>query len=151
MLSAYQGEGTCFNLSLVDKLTDSDGNMIEDYTPDVRNYVDVASSTWDNVHEGMRMAVVADYDAFEDFPITAAGKTGTAQQIKTRPNHALFIGFAPYDKPEISIATRIAYGYTSANAAEVSRDVFKYYFKLDDKDNIITGTAVLPDSAEIGD
>ena len=97
------------------------------------------------------MAVVEDYDAFEDFPMTAAGKTGTAQQITTRPNHALFVGFAPYDNPEISIATRIAYGYTSANAAEVSRDVFKYYFKLDDKDNIITGTAVLPDSAEIGD
>ena len=150
-VTTVANEGTCFNLSLIDKLTDSDGSLIQDFTPGVRNYVDVASSTWDNVHEGMRMAVVADYDAFEDFPITAAGKTGTAQQIKTRPNHALFIGFAPYDKPEISIATRIAYGYTSANAAEVSRDVFKYYFKLDDKDNIITGTAVLPDSAEIGD
>ncbi|MCR4745961.1 MAG: penicillin-binding protein [Lachnospiraceae bacterium] len=150
-VTTVANEGTCFNLSLLDKLTDSDGSLIEDFEPDVRNYVDVSSSTWDNVHEGMRMAVVEDYDAFEDFPITAAGKTGTAQQITTRPNHALFVGFAPYDKPEISIATRIAYGYTSANAAEVSRDVFKYYFKLDDKDNIITGTAVLPDSAEIGD
>ena len=150
-VTTVANEGTCFNLSLLDKLTDSSGSLITDFTPSVRNYVDVASSTWDNIHEGMRMAVVEDYDAFEDFPMTAAGKTGTAQQITTRPNHALFVGFAPYDNPEISIATRIAYGYTSANAAEVSRDVFKYYFKLDDKDNIITGTAVLPDSAEIGD
>ncbi|SKB71865.1 penicillin-binding protein 2 [Lachnospiraceae bacterium] len=149
-VTTVANEGTCYNLSLLDKLTDSNGNVLTDYTPSVRNEVNVASSTWNLIHEGMREAV-AHYDAFEDFPITAAGKTGTAQQTTSRPNHALFIGFAPYNEPEIAITTRIAYGYTSSNAAEVSREVMKYYFKLEDKDNIITGAAVLPDSAAIGD
>ena len=150
-VNTIANSGTCYNLSLLDKLTDSDGNVIEDYTPAVRNHIDVASSTWNSVHDGMRRVVTEESDAFEGFPMTAAGKTGTAQQITTRPNHALFIGFAPYDNPEIAIATRIAYGYTSAYAAEVSRDVFKYYFKLSDKDDIITGAAVLPDSAAMSD
>ncbi|MCR4891958.1 MAG: penicillin-binding protein [Lachnospiraceae bacterium] len=143
-------QGVCYKLSLLDKCTDSNGNLLEDFTPEVRNNVQIASTSWYSIHEGMRQAV-EHYGAFEDFPITAGGKTGTAQESESRPNHALFIGYAPFNKPEISIATRIAYGYTSSNAAEVSRDVFKYYFKLEDKDDILTGTATLPDSAAIGD
>lgn len=150
-VNTIANSGTCYNLSLLDKVTDSDGSVLKDFSPSIRNQIDVASSTWASVHDGMRRVVTEESDAFEGFPMTAAGKTGTAQQITTRPNHALFIGFAPYDAPEIAIATRIAYGYTSAYAAEVSRDVFKYYFKLSDKDDIITGAAVLPDSAAMSD
>lgn len=70
-----------------------------------------------------------------------AGKTGTAQQIVTRPNHALFVGYAPYENPEVAIATRIAYGYTSANAALVSRNILEYYFHLADEGELINGKA----------
>ena len=150
-VTTVANEGTCYNLTLLDKLTDSDGNLLKDFSASVRNNLDVSSTTWDNVHEGMRKVVTDHVEAFANFPMTAAGKTGTAQQITTRPNHALFVGFAPYENPEISIATRIAYGYNSTYAAEVSRDVFKYYFKLADKDDIITGAAVLPDSAGVSD
>ena len=63
---------------------------------------------------------------FEGLQTTLAGKTGTAQQVETRPNHALFVGYAPY--PQISIAVRIAFGYKSSNAAGVSRNILSYYF-----------------------
>lgn len=149
-VNAVANERRCYNLSLLDKLTDPNGNVITDYKPSVRNEINVAHSTWHLIHEGMKNAV-ENYGAFEDFPMTAGGKTGTAQQISTRPNHALFIGFAPYNTPEIAVATRIAYGYTSSNAAEVTRDIFKYYFKLEDKDDIVKGEAVMPDSAAISD
>ena len=149
-VNAVANEKRCYNLSILDKLTDANGNVITDYTPTVRNEINMASSTWNLIHEGMRKAVES-YGAFEDFPMTAGGKTGTAQQITTRPNHAVFIGFAPYNRPEIAVATRIAYGYTSSNAAEVTRDIFKYYFKTEDKEDIIRGEAVLPDSAAISD
>ncbi len=149
-VNAVANEGRCYKLSILDRLTDSDGNLITDYTPEVRNEINISSSTWKLIHEGMKKAV-ENYGAFSDFPLTAGGKTGTAQQISTRPNHAVFIGFAPYNEPEIAVATRIAYGYTSSNAAEVTRDIFKYYFKTEDKDDIIKGEAVLPDSAAISD
>lgn len=65
-------------------------------------------------------------------------RPGTAQQSKSHPNHALFVGFAPYESPEIAIAVRIANGYTSANCAEVGADVFKYYFNLADEEDILS-------------
>ena len=58
------------------------------------------------------------------------GKTGTAQQDKTRANHALFISYAPYENPEISVTIRIANGYESGYAAQTARDVYKYYYGL---------------------
>lgn len=74
----------------------------------------------------MRM-VVENLSTFDNFSIEVAGKTGTAQQSPNRPNHALFVGYAPYNDPEVSIATRIAFGYTSHNAAEYAKNVFSYY------------------------
>ncbi len=149
-VNAVANAGVCYNLSLLDKLVDSDNRVLEDYSPTVRNNMNISSSTWNAVHNGM-MEAVAHYDAFEDFPLVTAGKTGTAQQVTNRPNHALFIGYAPFNDPEIAVATRIAYGYTSSNAAEVTRDVYKYYFGLEEEDKIITRKAVLPDSQAISD
>ena len=82
-----------------------------------------------------------DHAQFDDVAITSGGKTGTAQQVTTRPNHALYVGYAPYENPEISIATRIAYGYTSANTAELAASIYKYYFKLEDPSTLIDGVA----------
>ena len=75
------------------------------------------------------------------------GKTGTAQESKSRTNHALFVSYAPYENPEIIICTRIAFGYTSEYAANVTRDIYKYYYKLEEEDSILTGTAEIPEAA----
>ena len=74
------------------------------------------------------------------------GKTGTAQQTTTRPSHALFVCYAPYEYPEIAIATRIPFGYSSDYAAQVTKDVISYYYGLKEADDIITGTASTPDA-----
>lgn len=132
--------GTCYNLSLLDKLTDSNGNLIEDYTPTVRNQVTLKDSTWDAIHRGMRK-VVEGKSYYEGLAVNVAGKTGTAQESKSRPNHALFVCYAPYETPKISITSRIAFGYASDYAAQMTQDVIKYYFKLENENDIITGTA----------
>ncbi len=85
--------------------------------------------------------MISRLDAFNGMGVEVAGKTGTAQQVQTRPNHALFVGYAPYADPEVSIATRIAYGYTSHNAADVSAQILKYYFKLASEEELLDGTA----------
>ena len=139
--TAIASKGTVYNLTLLDSVRDSDGNVIEDYKPSVRNQVDVLNGAeWDAVHYGMRM-VCESLSSFNGFSVEVAGKTGTAQQVSNRPNHALFIGFAPYNDPEVSIATRIAYGYTSHNAAEVSKDILAYYFGVTETEDILDGEA----------
>lgn len=145
--------GTVYNYTLLNRVEDSDGNVLKTFEPKVRNTVDILSDEeWNGIHAGMRM-VVENTAEFNGFPITAAGKTGTAQQNLKRANHALFVGYAPYENPEISIATRIAYGYTSHNAAELSRNVFAYYFKVEDEEDLLSGQAEDVDSTsnEISD
>ena len=139
--AAIASRGTVYNLTLLDSVRDSDGNVLESYKPSVRNEIDALNaSQWDAIHYGMRM-VVESLSSYNNFSVPVAGKTGTAQQVKSRPNHALFIGFAPYDNPEIAIATRIAYGYTSHNAAAVSKDILSYYFGVSSTEDLLNGEA----------
>ncbi len=139
--AAIASKGTVYNLTLLNSVKDSEGNVLETYSPSVRNKLDVLNqSQWDAIHYGMRM-VVESLSSYDNFSVEVAGKTGTAQQVKSRPNHALFIGFAPYNNPEVAIATRIAYGYTSHNAAAVSKDILSYYFGVSSTEELLNGEA----------
>ena len=76
-----------------------------------------------------------------DMDNSLAVKTGTTQESKHRPDHALFVGYAPAEAPEITIAVRIANGYGSSNATAVGRSIFNYYFNLESQEEIVTGEA----------
>ncbi|WP_051524779.1 penicillin-binding transpeptidase domain-containing protein [Pseudobutyrivibrio sp. MD2005] len=146
--TAIASRGTVYKLTLLDSVKDPDGNVIESYGPSVRNQVDVLNTEqWDAIHYGMRM-VCESLSSFNNFSVEVAGKTGTAQQVSNRPNHALFIGFAPYNNPEVAIATRIAYGYTSHNAAEVSKDILAYYFGVSETEELLDGEANIVSNSE---
>lgn len=143
-VTTIANSGTCYNLSLLDKLTDSNGKLLEDYTPKVRNKFTLDDSLWNAIHSGMRQVVTAKA-YYNDLAINVAGKTGTAQQDKTRANHALFISYAPYEDPEITVTVRIANGYDSGYAAQTARDVYKYYYGLAEEDDLLTGIAEAPE------
>lgn len=150
-VTTVANSGTCFNLTLVDKTTDSNGNLLEDYNAEVRNTVEMPTSYWNAIHLGMRQ-VVQDKSYYANLGVSVAGKTGTAQESSSRPNHALFVCYAPYEHPEIAIATRIANGYTSSYAAQITKEVLAYYFDLRDEDDILSGTAqTLQDGATNAD
>lgn len=71
-----------------------------------------------------------------DAGISAAGKTGTADENKLRSAHALFPGYAPYEKPEIAIATRSATDMLP-DYAQISCKVLQYYFNPDKEEDIL--------------
>lgn len=137
-VTTIANEGTCYDLTLVDKVTDLNGALVEDNQAKVRNQLtSIHDSTWDAVKKGMYMVVNSSYSlsaVFHDVGKKVAGKSGTAQESKYRPNHALFISFAPYENPDITVTVVIPYGYTSSNAAKVASDVYKYYFHQYKKD-----------------
>ena len=151
-VTTIANKGICYNLSLIDKVTDSNKNLLKDFTPEIRNRVDISTSTWNSIFQGMRQVVEkrSDYTVLSNAGINVAGKTGTAEETRKRANHALFVSYAPYENPEITITTRIANGYTSSYAANLTRDIYLYYFDVMEEDTILSGTAARPDVSSAG-
>ena len=144
-ISAVGNKGTVYNLTLLDRIEDVDGNVIQEFNSTVHNTVEgISQNTWNLVHAGMRGVVENNSTVFgklNSSGIKLAGKTGTAQQSKTHPDHGLFVGFAPVNNPEVAMAIRIANGYSSTFAAEVGNGVMEYYYGVTDSSELITGTA----------
>lgn len=134
-ITTVANSGICYNLTLLDKLTDHNDELINDYKAEVRNVIDMDSTYWDAIHTGMRR-VIEGKAYYSDLSVNVAGKTGTAQESRSRPNHAVFVCYAPYESPEIAMAVRVANGYTSDYAAQIAKDVIKYYYDLADEDEI---------------
>ena len=139
-VTTIANSGTCYNLTLVDKIENKNTDYLQDNTARVRNHIDMDQAYWDAIHTGMRR-VVEGKRYYADLDVNVAGKTGTAQEDRNRPNHALFISYAPYEDPEISVTVRVAYGYTSDYSAQIARDIYAYYYGLKDEGEILTGTA----------
>lgn len=73
------------------------------------------------------------YNIFRDFPIKVGGKTGSAEAPGNKVN-AWFVGFAPFDDPEIAIVVMVENGGHGNYTAEVVRDVMSEYFGMNTKD-----------------
>jgi len=151
-VSAIANKGNVYELSVLDKLCDSNGNMIKDYQPELYAKLDFQDSTWSLVQEGMRK-VVSEGSAqkiFSDLEFEVAGKTGTAQESKSRANHAFFISFAPYDDPQIAVTVNIPNGYSSSNAAAIARNVYRFYFGYTTLEDALNGGAISTYNVTIG-
>ena len=123
------------DLSLIEKTTDSSGSVITSYKKRTEEKLDIKSSTFDLIKKGM-IGVVNGKDSsikylYEKQGMKVAGKTGTAQENKKRPNHALFISYAPYDNPQIAMAVSIPHGYSGSQASELTAKVLNLYFGLE--------------------
>ena len=132
--------GNVFKLTLLDKVMDPKGEVIQEYEPEIEDVVNISSIIWDVIHDGMRR-VIQTHSQFDGLGVEVAGKTGTAELDLRHPNHGLFIGYAPASDPEYAVAIRIANGYSSGNACLIANDIFKYMYNLADKDSILTGIA----------
>ncbi len=134
-VTTVANSGTCYNLSILQKQTDSSGKTVKNYKPTVYNEVDISDDTWRRIHEGMYQVVhgKSHKEIFESLHTEVAGKTGTAEEDSTRAAHSLFVSYGPYNKPEISVTVVIPYGYSSSNAMEVAKKVYEYYFSAEEK------------------
>ena len=132
--------GNVFKLTLLDKVMDPKGDVIQEYEPEIEDVVNISSNIWDVIHDGMRR-VIQTHSQFDGLGVEVAGKTGTAELDLRHPNHGLLVGYAPASDPEYAVAIRIANGYSSGNACLIANDIFKYMYNLADKDSILTGIA----------
>ena len=69
------------------------------------------------------------YVRFKDFNISVGGKTGSAEAAGDKVN-AWFVGFAPFENPEIAIVVIVENGGHGNYTAEVVRDIMEEYFGM---------------------
>ncbi len=127
-------KGKRYSLRLVNEVVDYDtGKVVYHKEPEVIDNNPISDSTFNAVKDGMRQVVTygTASAAFATSKYKAAGKTGTAE-VPDGADNVLFVGFAPYDDPEIVIAVIIEHGANSIFPATVARAVFDAYMKIKD-------------------
>lgn len=150
-VNTVANRGYDYSLTLLDKVQNSDGTVVEEYEPNLVGIADVSDSTWNAVQSGMREVITTGTarSTFSGMTIDIAGKSGTAQENALRANHAVFVAYAPYsltEKPEISVSVLLPNGDSSGYAGEIVRDVIEYYYNQISDEEVSGGTATVPTS-----
>ena len=124
--------GTHYRPYLVQKAVDSKGQVVYEAEPEPLRQAQISSRTLKILREGMRAVTLprgTAYAYFSRLPVTAAGKTGSAEVSRNTPAHSLFVGYAPYENPQIAIAVIIEHGGIGATGAvPVAAEILEYYF-----------------------
>lgn len=139
--AAIATSGTVYHLTLLDRVTDANGKTTREYKTEVINQVDISNSTWNAIHTGMERVVRYEHEEEFSQELKIAGKTGTAEENKLRPNHATFVGYAPYDDPQYAIAATIPNGFSSTYTCRLAEAVMEYVFEKTSLEEILESGA----------
>ena len=149
-IAMVANRGRIVNPTIVKNVVTSDGKQVS--TQELNEYLfekdgivadDTENIQFDDnyintVLNGMR-GVTDDHgtasSVFQGFSIAVGGKTGSAQTERFDANgdeivNAWFVGFAPFDDPEIAIAAVVENGGHGYYVAEVVREIIQEYFGM---------------------
>jgi cell division protein FtsI/penicillin-binding protein 2 len=124
--------GTVMEPRVVDRIVDANGEVVENVESPVVREVAISDLTHAELLADLNSVVTSGTAAaaFTNFGPgleRIGGKTGTGQTIKTRDNHAWFVGVAPIDDPQYVVAVIIEEGGSGgAVAAPVGRHILQY-------------------------
>lgn len=130
-VSSIANGGTTYDLTLLDHIEDSYGRTVWEHEPVIYNTVEMEDYQWNAIINGM-MDGVNNKPYFADIPVPVAGKTGTAQQSRSKPDHALYIAFAPaVGEAEVALSVRIPFGFYSDYAAQLAHECLQAYYHVE--------------------
>jgi penicillin-binding protein 2 len=143
MIAAVANDGTVYRPHLVKKIVNPDGKTVKEFAPEVLTRTGLRPESFRLVKEGL-LAVVNEPKGTGGmarlYEVRVAGKTGTSQVVKLRDkagevpyqyrDHALFVAFAPYEKPEIAVAVVVEHGeHGGSAAAPIAGKILRAYFE----------------------
>jgi len=143
MIATVATDGVRYQPHLVKKIVDLDGKTVKEFQPQVVGNTGIKPATYRLVKEGL-FAVVNEPHGTGGMArlseVKVAGKTGSSQVVKMRDSkggvpyqfrdHALFVAFAPYEKPEIAVAVIVEHGeHGGSAAAPIAGKMLRAYFE----------------------
>ena len=142
MIATVANDGSVFRPYLVKKVVDPDGKPLKEFKPELLSKTGISANSIRLVKQGL-FSVVNEPGGTGGmarlYDVKVAGKTGTSQVVKLRDSrsgtpyqyrdHALFVAFAPYEKPEIAVAVVVEHGeHGGAAAAPIAGRILRAYF-----------------------
>lgn len=122
--------GILYSPKLVRQIVDENGIVVKEISPEVirENFID--TSNLDLVKLGLKDAVAyGSARSLQSLPVSSGGKTGTAQFGTSDAYHSWFVGFAPFDNPEIIITVLVEKaGEGNEAALPIAKNVLEWYF-----------------------
>lgn len=139
-VSTIANDGKRMQPYVVSEIRSPDNKVIEKREPKLLNEVSFSQEHLKVAQEGMRQVITKPYGTFHwvfrDYPVPVAGKTGTSETGRGTEN-SLFVGYAPYDDPEIAIAIIIPdnkhMSHSSTTLGPIAKAMFDSHFDLDKK------------------
>ncbi|MDP2648113.1 MAG: penicillin-binding transpeptidase domain-containing protein, partial [Candidatus Yanofskybacteria bacterium] len=129
-VSALANGGAIYKPQVVNRIVDKNGNAVDIFSNEPIGRLPFSEDVIQEIRLAMRESVRSGTARlFQDLPVQAAAKTGTAEVAKGKTINALFTAFAPFDNPEISITVLIEGSATNEGyAINVSHNFLKWYF-----------------------
>lgn len=122
--------GTNYEVQLLKAVkSNADNAIIYENTPKIKHQLEIKEENLQAVLAGMKLVTSEGTAsaAFADFPVKTGGKTGSAQ-VSSGSSNGIYVGYAPYDNPQIAVAVVVEHGGGGGNASYIARDIFWEYF-----------------------
>jgi penicillin-binding protein 2 len=149
MIAAVANGGVLLKPYLVKRIEGTEKHSPREFHPEITGQIGMAPEHLEQVRRALRDVVNGARGTGKKSRlknITVSGKTGTAQVVRMKSNvelekeevipvkyrdHAWFVAFAPYEKPEVAVAIIVEHGgHGGATAGPIAGKIFKKYFKL---------------------
>ena len=151
MMAAVANNGKVLKPQVIQRVEDWEGNALLKSEPEIVRQITYSAAAWKAVKDGLVAVVNAPrgtgHAAYLE-NVLVAGKTGTSQVVRRKSDeeeelddkgeipyrfrpHALFVAYAPAEKPEIAIAVVVEHGQSGGRAAgPVAKQIIKRYMEL---------------------
>lgn len=145
-ISMLANGGEPIDVTIVKSINDVNGNQVskEDITKFVnaklgltkekKENLNIKKENIDAILKGMKGVTSEEggtaYSTFANFNVELGGKTGSAQTDVQGKINGWFVGFAPYEEPEIAVVVLVENAGSGSYTAEVARDILQEYFGM---------------------
>ncbi|MBC8282679.1 MAG: penicillin-binding protein 2, partial [Nitrospinae bacterium] len=149
MMAAVANGGMLLKPYLLKRVEEPGGRVIKEFFPKIKGEIGGNPENLEVIRKALRDVVNGPRGTGKKSRlknIVVSGKTGTVQVVRMKSNeelekeeeipykyrdHAWFVAFAPYEKPEIAVAVLVEHGgHGGATAAPIAQKIFKKYFEL---------------------
>lgn len=133
LMSQIANGGHRYRPYLVSKISGANGEDSKTFAPEEVGKVSISNNTMNLIRESLRDVALEGGTAgrvFGDFPVSIAGKTGTAENSHGS-DHGWFMAYGPFEDPRIVVVVIVEQGgFGTGSAAPIAKKILEAAFNI---------------------